>query len=166
MSIGAMILAGLLGLQLFAGAARAAETGNLSLVDAARQGDREAVRSLLNSRAKVDVPGADGMTALIWAAYRNDVQMADLLLRAGADVKAANEYGATALYAAAANADSAMAAKLLAAGADADADAHLLSGETPLMVAGHRGNLATSRCHPMPHGGSAVGPRGAIRYGT
>jgi ankyrin repeat protein len=95
------------------------------------------VRSLLNSRAKVDVPGADGMTALIWAAYRNDVQMADLLLRAGADVKAANEYGATALYAAAANADSAMAAKLLAAGADADADAHLLSGETPLMVAGH-----------------------------
>jgi ankyrin repeat protein len=143
MSIGAMILAGLLGLQLFAGAARAAETGNLSLVDAARQGDREAVRSLLNSRAKVDVPGADGMTALIWAAYRNDVQMADLLLRAGADVKAANEYGATALYAAAANADSAMAAKLLAAGADADA--HLLSGETPLMVAAHQGNLATLR---------------------
>src|ERR1700694_4627070 len=141
MNIGAMILAGLLGLQLFAGAARAAETSNLSLVDAARQGDREAVRSLLNSRANVDVPGADGMTALIWAAYRNDVQMADLLLRAGADLKAANEYGATALYAAAANADSAMAAKLLAAGADADADAHLLSGETPLMVAGHRGNL-------------------------
>src|ERR1700680_3293787 len=96
MNIGAMILAGLLGVQLFAGAARAAETPNLSLVDAARQGDREAVRSLLNSRAKVDVPGADGMTALIWAAYRNDVQMANLLLRAGADVKAANEYGATA----------------------------------------------------------------------
>jgi ankyrin repeat protein len=168
MNIGAMILAGLLGLQLLAGAARAAETPNLSLVDAARQGDREAVRSLLNSRAKVDAAGADGMTALIWAADRNDVEMADLLLRAGADVKAANEYGATALYAAAANADSAMAAKLLAAGADADADAdaHLLSGETPLMVAGHRGNLATSRCHPMPHGGSAVGPRGAIRYGT
>ena len=56
----------LLAVALFAGAAPAAET--LSLVDAARQGDRQAVRSLLDSGAKVDVAGADGMTALIWAA--------------------------------------------------------------------------------------------------
>jgi uncharacterized protein len=130
----------LLAVALFAGAAPAAET--LSLVDAARQGDRQAVRSLLDSGG-VDVAGADGMTALIWAAHRNDAETAALLLRAGADVKAANDYGATALYAAAANADPEIAAMLLAAGADADA--HLLSGETPLMEAAGRGNLETVR---------------------
>jgi uncharacterized protein len=141
MKIGAIIRAALLGLPLCTGAALAAETGDLSLVDAAQRGDREAVRFLLNSHAKADVAGADGMTSLIWAAYRNDLQMVDLLLRAGADVKAANDYGATALYAAATNADSAMAVKLLAAGADANAP--LLSGETPLMAAARQGNLAT-----------------------
>jgi uncharacterized protein len=131
----------LLGVALFAGAAPAAETP--SLVDAARQGDQQAVRSLLNSGAEVDVGGADGMTALIWAALRNDAELVALLLRAGADVKAANDYGATALYAAAANAAPGITAMLLAAGADADT--HLLSGETPLMEAAERGNLETLR---------------------
>jgi ankyrin repeat protein len=143
MKIGALMLAGLLSLPLFGGTAPAAETSNLSLVDAASQGLREAVRSLLASGAKADAAGADGMTALIWAAHRNDVETADLLLRAGANVNAANEYGATALYAAAANADSTMSAKLTAAGADANA--HLLSGETPLMDAARRSNVDTVR---------------------
>ena len=143
MHIRSMSLMLLLGVALFTGAAAAAETANRSLVDAARQGDRQAVRSLLNGGAKVDVAGANGMTALIWAAHRNDTEMADLLLRAGADVKAANDYGATALYAAAANADPEITAMLLAAGADANA--RLLSGETPLMEAAERGNLETLR---------------------
>ena len=39
-------------LPLFAGAALAAETGNLSLADAAKHGDRDAVRSLLSGRAQ------------------------------------------------------------------------------------------------------------------
>jgi ankyrin repeat protein len=142
MNIRAMVLLAGLSLPLFAGAALAAET-NLSLVDAARLGDREAVRSWLNGRAKTDVATAEGAAALMWAASRNDVEMADLLLGAGADVKAANEYGATALYTAAANADPAMTVKLLAAGADANA--HLLSGETPLMEAARRDNLETLR---------------------
>jgi ankyrin repeat protein len=143
MHIRSMSLMLLLGVALFTGAASAAETANMSLVDAARQGDRQAVRSLLDDRAKVDVAGADGMTALIWAAHRNDTEMAALLLRAGADVKAANDYGATALYAAAANADPEITAMLLATGADANAP--LLSGETPLMEAAERGNLETLR---------------------
>jgi ankyrin repeat protein len=143
MNIRAMILAGWLGLPLVTGGALAAETGNLSLADAARLGDRDAVRSLLHSRAQEDVAGPDATAALIWAASRNDVEMADLLLRAGADVNSANEYGATALYVAAANADSAMTEQLLAAGGNANA--HLLSGETPLMEAARRGNLATVR---------------------
>jgi uncharacterized protein len=142
MNIRAMVLAGVLG-SFAAGAALAAETGKLSLVEAARLGDREAVRSLLERHANVDAAAADGTTPLIWAATRNDLDMADLLLRAGADPKAANELGATALYAAAASPDSTMTERLLAAGADPNA--HLVSGETPLMQAARRGAVATVR---------------------
>jgi ankyrin repeat protein len=142
MIIRAMVLAAVLG-SFVADAAPAAGTGKLSLVEAARLGDRDAVRSLLASHTDVDAAAADGATALIWAATRNDLEMADLLLRAGADAKAANELGATALYAAAASPDSAMTERLLAAGADPNA--HLLSGETPLMQAARRGALASVR---------------------
>jgi len=143
MNIRATIVAALLGSTIFASAAFAAGASNMSLVTAAKQGDRAAVQSLLNGRAKQDVAGAEGTAALVWAATRNDLAIADLLLRAGADVKAANEFGATALYAAAAHSDPAMTAKLLAAGADANTP--LTSGETPLMEAAGRGNLATVR---------------------
>jgi len=150
MSIRAILLAGVLGVPLVAGAALAADTGNLSLVNAAKQGDRNAVQSLLNGPAKKDVAGAEGAAALILAASHNDVEMADLLLRAGADPKAANEYGATALYAAADNADATMTKKLLAAGADPNMA--LMSGETPLMLAAREGHTAT--VHALLEGGA------------
>ncbi len=144
MSIRAKILASALSLPLVAGAALAADTGNRSLVNAAKQGDRAAMQSLLNGPAKEEVAGAQGAIALIAAAARGDVEMIDLLLRAGADPKAANEYSATALYAAAAeNADSAITKKLLAAGADPNVA--LPSGETPLMQAARLGNVETVR---------------------
>jgi ankyrin repeat protein len=143
MSTRATILASVLSLPLLAGTALAAETKNMTLADAARLGDREAVRTQLNGSAKIDVAGPQGTAALIRAAERNDAQMVDLLLGAGTNPKGANEYGATALYAAAGNADPAITVKLLAAGADANAA--LVSGETPLMVAARRGNLATVR---------------------
>jgi ankyrin repeat protein len=141
MSIKAKILASALTLPFLAGAAFAAETKNL--VDATKQGDREAVRALLNGPAKSYVAGPQGTIALLWAAEHNDAPMVDLLLGAGADPKAANEYGATALYAAAANTDPAITVKLLAAGADPNA--HLVSGETPLMEAARQGNLEVVR---------------------
>jgi len=112
-------------------------------VAAAKTGDRAAVQSLLNGRAKNDVAGAEGTAALVWAASRNDQQVVDLLLRAGANVNAANEFGATALFAAAELSDSTLAIKLLAAGADPNMG--LLSGETPLMQAARRGNLVIVR---------------------
>jgi ankyrin repeat protein len=143
MSTRATILASVLSLPLLAGTALAAETKNMTLADAAKLGDREAVRTQLNGSAKIDVAGPQGTAALIRAAERNDAQMVDLLLGAGTNPKGANEYGATALYAAAGNADPAITVKLLAAGADANAA--LVSGETPLMVAARRGNLATVR---------------------
>ena len=96
MSAKATILAALVGSTICAGAALAAEN-DMSLATAAKQGDRAAVQSLLDGRAKQTVAGNEGTTALIWAATRNDLAMADLLLRAGANPKAANEFGATAL---------------------------------------------------------------------
>ena len=143
MKMRATILAALTGSMICAGAALAAGTGDVSLVTAAKEGDRAAVQSLVNGHAKRAVAGPEGTAALVWAATRNDLAMADLLLRAGANVKGANEFGATPLYAAVAHPDPAMTEKLLAAGADPNTP--LMSGETPLMEAARRGNLATVR---------------------
>jgi len=143
MNIRAAFLAALIGAPLLAGPGLAADPTDSSLVNAAKLGDREAVRSWLNARTKEEVAGPDGASALVWSAYRNDIDMAELLLRAGVDVNAANLYGATALYAAAASADPALTKKLLAAGGNPNA--HLPSGETPVMEAARRGNLATLR---------------------
>src|SRR5437867_5154169 len=98
MNTRATILAALMGSTMCAGAALAAGAGNMSLVTAAKQGDRATVQSLLNGGAKhAAAAGAEGTAALVWAATRNDLEMADLLLRAGANAKAANEFGATPL---------------------------------------------------------------------
>ena len=139
----ATILAVLMASTICAGAALAAGPNEMSLVTAAKIGDRATVQSLVNGPAKQGVAGPDGTAALVWAATRNDLAMADLLVRAGASVKAPNEFGATALYAAAAHPDPAMTVKLLAAGAEVNTP--LMSGETPLMEAARRGNLATVR---------------------
>src|SRR5207249_3306978 len=142
LSDGTLHLYSILPLLLVAGGF-AADVRALSLVDAAKQGDREAVQTLLAKGTKADAAAPDGTTALFWAAYLNDLQMAELLLRAGASAKAANQYGATALYVAASNADAEMAAKLMAAGADPNA--HLTSGETPLMEAARQGKIGLVR---------------------
>ena len=112
MNTKATILAALMGSTILAGAAFAAGGSDMSLVTAAKDGDRAAVQTLLKGIPKQTVAGAEGTAALVWAATRNDLAMADLLLHAGANAKGANEFGATALYAAAEHSDPAMAAKL------------------------------------------------------
>jgi len=143
MRIRATILASALSLPLVAAAALAADTGNASLVTAAKQGDRTAVQSILSGPAKQEIAAKEGGAALIWAASRNDKEMVDLLLSAGADPKAVNEFGASALYAAADFADPAITVKLLKAGADPNAA--LMSGETPVMAAAREGHVDTVR---------------------
>ncbi len=107
------------------------------VVDAAKGGDRAAVKSLLQARADVNAPEADGTTALQWAARAGDLELLDLLLRSGADVKAANQYGITALSLAAENGDAAMIERLLKAGADPNTV--VTEGETVLMLASRTG---------------------------
>jgi len=112
---------------------------DLRLVEAVKSRDREAVRSLLEQKADVNAPQADGTTALAWAAHWDDLETADALLRAGARVNAANDYGVTALSLACTNGSAAMIAKLLEAGADQKLS--LPTGETPLMTTSRTGSL-------------------------
>src|SRR5579864_5239449 len=107
------------------------------LVEAARNSDRDALRTLLQKKADVNAAEADGTTALHWASYRDDLESADLLIRAGAKVNTANDLGVTPLWNASLNGSSAMVRRLLAAGANPNAA--LLKGETPVMVAARGG---------------------------
>ncbi len=130
----------------------AASGNDLRLVEAAKRGDKEAVRSLLKEGADVNMPHGDGATALAWAAHRNDLETAELLLRAGANANAANDYGVTPLSLACAQGNAAMVEKLLDAGADPNAA--LLSGETALMAAVNRGSVGAVKLL-LAHGADA-----------
>jgi ankyrin repeat protein len=119
---------------LFAGVVWAGES---PLVDAAKNADKDALRTLISKKVDVNASEPDGTTALHWAAYRDDMDSADLLIRAGAKVNAATDLGVTPLYTAAENGSSAMVAKLLTAGANPNLAP--VAGETPLMVASRAG---------------------------
>ena len=113
--------------------------GDLRLVNAVKNRDQDAVRSLLKERVDVNTPEADGATPLAWAAHWNDAGVADLLIVAGANVNAANAYGVTPLSLACTNGSAAMVQRLLRAGADVNAT--LPTGETVLMTCARTGNV-------------------------
>jgi len=110
-----------------------------ALVEAVKDGDRQAIRRQLSQRTDVNAAEPDGTTALHWAAYRNDLDTTKLLVRRGANVKAVNRYGVTPLYLAAANGNAAIIEELLRAGADANTP--FGEGETPLMTVARTGNV-------------------------
>src|ERR1700739_1413763 len=101
------------GVPLLSIAAFAATGSDLRLVDAAKNRDHEAVRSLLKQHVDVNTPQPDGATALAWAAHWDDMETADLLIRAGANVNAANDYGITPLWLACTNGRAPMIARML-----------------------------------------------------
>ena len=120
-------------------ASLSAASSDLRLVDSVKNGDKEAVRSLLQQHADVNAPEVDGTTALAWAVHHDDLETADLLIRAGANVNAKNDYGATPLWLACRNGNAVMVEKLLKAGANPNAA--LWSGETALMAAADTGSV-------------------------
>ena len=110
------------------------------LVDAARRGDREAVRALLRTRADVNVAQADGTTALHFAVRANDVGLVKTLLGAGANAKATNRYGIAPITLAATNGSVEILDALLKAGASARTES--AEGEPVLLTAARTGNAA------------------------
>jgi ankyrin repeat protein len=110
------------------------------VADAVMNGNTAALRTLLQQRADVNAPQADGATALHWAAYKDDTETTRLLLRAGANPKAVNREGASVLSLACINGNAEIIAALLKAGADVNE--RLPNGETPLMMAARTGSAA------------------------
>ena len=105
------------------------------IVEAAKDGDVDAVRHLIESGADVNVAGGDGMTPLHWAAEHGDLEIARLLLESGADVAAGTRIGTyTPLHLAAERGHAAVSKLLVEAGADIAA-ATGRGGATPLHLA-------------------------------
>ncbi len=124
-----------------------------SVVDAARQGDIEALRGLLKQGADVNAAQGDGMTALHWAARRGDADLLQMLLYAGANVRASTRLGAyTPLMMAAQAGHASATAALIAGGADVAATS--ATGTTPLMFAAQSGDTRTVTM--LIEGGSEV----------
>jgi ankyrin repeat protein len=114
------------------------------VADAAKRGDRDAVRAALARKADVNAAQSDGSTALHWAAERDDLDMADQLIRAGARVTARTREGVTPLQLAATNGSAAMIDRLIKAGADANAPLSA-GGDTALMMAARTGKTDAIR---------------------
>jgi ankyrin repeat protein len=140
----------------------AAQTATPSIADAAMKRDLTAVRSLIQRRADVNAPQADGATALHWAAYYDDVQIADVLIAAGAKVAAANREGATPLALACLNGSARMIETLVKAGADPNESGP--NGETALMLASRTGTLDAMRA--LLDRGADVNARESLRGTT
>src|SRR5207244_7840548 len=62
--------------------------GRSELADAVMNGDKTAVRVLLQRKADVNATQVDGATALHWAVYRDDLESLDLLIAGGATMDA------------------------------------------------------------------------------
>jgi uncharacterized protein len=123
---------------LFAGT-----SGETSLVDAVKAGNRQAAIALIEKHADVNTPESDGSTALLWAAHNNDADLVDQLLKAGADAKARNQFGATPMSEAAFVGNVGMMGALLQAGADPDSPS--ADGQTPLMEVARTDNVSAAK---------------------
>ena len=130
-------------LLLFAASASASETPDSRLVEAARNQDQKAVRTLLTQKVNVDVRASDGSTALLWLAHWNDLESANLLLAAGADANAVNDFKMTPLSEACTNGNSALVRSLLKSGANPNTP--VATGEAPLMTCAKTGSADAVR---------------------
>jgi ankyrin repeat protein len=124
---------------VFCGATFVIAADDLRLIEAVKNGDRAAVRSLIEQRANVNAVTPDGTTALAWAANRDDLESTELLIRAGANVNKATDHGVTPLSLACTNRNAAMVERLLKAAANPNAP--LWTGETPLITCAHTGSV-------------------------
>jgi ankyrin repeat protein len=137
-------------------APRADDVPSSPLAEAAKRGDAQAVRALLDAGGlDVDAPSRDGTPALHWAVRAGDGDTAARLIAAGADVDATNRYGLRPLHIAIEAGDAALTRRLLEAGAGVDALDR--AGEPPLMLAARVGDAELSKA--LLEHGAAVDAR-------
>ena len=135
-----------------------AAPADTALVEAARAGDGQGVRTLLKSRpADVNSVAVDGTTALHWAVHHDDAALVELLVAAGANVKHANRYGVQPLWLAAVNGNPKVVTLLLRAGADPNTT--MSGGETVTMTAARTGNAEALKA--LIESGADVGVKDA-----
>lgn len=126
------------------------------LVDAAKRGDKSAVRAMLKAPL-ANQTSADGTTALHWAAENNDYELVELLLKAGARATTVNRYGVQPIALAAVNGNAAIINALVKAGADVNSA--LPEGETVLMTTARTGHVEALQT--LIAGGADVNARDA-----
>lgn len=114
-----------------------------ALVDAARNGNVDAVRALLKGGADPNQAAADGSTAVHWAVHGDDLAMLNALLAAGAKPDTVTRYRIAPLALAAQNGNAAVIERLLEAGANPDTASE--EGQTALMTAARNGSVAAVR---------------------
>src|SRR5712671_2292414 len=112
---------------------------DLRLIDAVKNADVKAVRTLIAAHIDINTPDVDGSSALHWAAQRDNAEIVDLLLAAGANPKAATRYNVTPLSLACTNGNNVVIEHLLKAGVDPNSTAE--EGETALMTASLTGKV-------------------------
>jgi uncharacterized protein len=112
--------------------------GRADVADAVMKHDTAALRALLQQKADVNAPQADGATALHWAVYHDDLEAMDLLIAAGAKADLKNREGVTPLHLASLIGNSRVIDRLIKAGSDAKQTGPV--GETMLMLAARNGN--------------------------
>lgn len=130
--------AGVLGTLLLSFFFWTASVQALDLIEAVREQDSAAVRSLIAEGSDPNIAQADGATALHWAVHRENAELVALLLEAGADINATNRMGASPLFIAARSGHTELIEQLLVAGANPNLQ--LTMGETPLMSAARAGS--------------------------
>jgi ankyrin repeat protein len=113
------------------------------LHDAARDGDLQKVRALIDEGAAIDARSDRGETPLILAILKGHADVVGLLIARGADVMARNERGLTPLHAAAYSGSADVARLLLDHGAELEDRANV-SGATPLIVAAEENRVAVA----------------------
>lgn len=91
-----------------------------SLLDAARNGDRAPLLSLIDQGAPVDLRDGSGNTPLMLAAYHGHAELVGELVARGADVDLANDRGQSPLAGVVFKGFTDVARVLLDAGADPD----------------------------------------------
>ncbi len=115
-----------------------------SLHVAARDGDLEQVRALIDAGSDLNAQGDNGETALNTAILEGHVSVAGLLIDRGADLGARNRGGFTPLHAAAYVNAVEIAERLLGRGADVN-DQQNKAGGTALSVASEEGHAGVAK---------------------